>query len=186
MHDEHHDLTGDQVGDATRGGAGLSELDVLVAEAEIGRVVARYCRAIDRMDEPLLRGCYHPDATDEHGSFTGGVDAYVAWVWGLLERYRSTMHLIGNQLVELDSPDSARVETYGVAFHIGETDDPKLNLTTGFRFVDRFDRIDARWAISRRVSVTEWSRTNDPSTRWELPDSLRVGRRDRDDPTYLV
>ena len=148
--------------------------------------VTRYCRAVDRMDEVLLRACYHPHATDEHGSFTGGVDAYVAWVWGLLERYRSTMHLIGNQLVELDSPTSARVETYGVAFHVGESDDPKLNLTTGFRFVDRFDRIDGRWAISRRVAVTEWSRTNDPSSWWELPDSLRVGRRDRDDPSYWV
>ena len=83
----------------------MDELQVLVAEAEIGRVTARYCRAIDRMDEALLRSCYHPGATDEHGSFRGDVDEYVTWVWRLLERYRSTMHLIGNQLVELDAPD---------------------------------------------------------------------------------
>ena len=75
----------------------------------------------------------------------------MTWVWGLLGTYRSTMHLIGNQLVELDRPDSARVETYGVAFHAGDGDDPRLTLTTGFRFVDRFDRLDGRWAISRRV-----------------------------------
>ena len=162
------------------------ELSVLVAEAAIGRVVARYCRAIDRMDEALLRSCYHPGATDEHGSFHGGVDEYVTWVWGLLERYRSTMHLVGNQLVELDSPISARVETYGVAFHTGETDDVRLNLTTGFRFVDRFDDLDGTWAISRRIAVTEWTRTNDPATRWDPPESLRVGRRDREDPVYWV
>jgi hypothetical protein len=159
---------------------------VLVAEAEIGRVTARYCRAIDRMDEELLRSCYHPGATDEHGSFTGGVDEYVTWVWGLLASYRSTMHLIGNQLVELDGATSARVETYGVAFHDTDGGDARLNLTTGFRFVDRFDCIGGRWAISRRVAITEWSRSADPSTRWELPDSLRVGRRDREDPVYWV
>jgi hypothetical protein len=158
----------------------------LLAEAEIARVVARYCRAIDRMDEELLRSCYHPDATDEHGSFVGGVDEYVTWVWRLLTRYRSTMHLVANQLVELDGPGTARSETYGIAFHHGDADDPTLNLTTGFRFVDRFDEIDGRWAISRRVSVTEWTRTNDPSTWWEPPPTLRVGRRDRDDPAYWV
>ena len=159
---------------------------MLVAEAEIGRVTARYCRAIDRMDEALLRSCYHPGATDEHGSFSGGVDEYVTWVWDLLATYRSTMHLIGNQLVELDGPTTARVETYGLAFHAGEVDDVRLNLTTGFRFVDRFDRVSGVWAISRRVAVTEWSRTNDPSTWWEPPPSLRVGRRDREDPSYWV
>ena len=157
-----------------------------MAEAEIGRVTARYCRAIDRMDEALLRSCYHPGATDEHGSFSGGVDEYVTWVWDLLATYRSTMHLIGNQLVELDGPTTARVETYGLAFHAGEVDDVRLNLTTGFRFVDRFDRVSGVWAISRRVAVTEWSRTNDPSTWWEPPPSLRVGRRDREDPSYWV
>jgi len=164
----------------------VDELQVLVAEAEIGRVVARYCRAIDRMDEALLRSCYHPGATDEHGSFRGDVDEYVTWVWRLLERYRSTMHLIGNQLVELDAPTSARVETYGVAFHTGLSDEPERNLTTGFRFVDRFDRIDGTWAISRRVAVTEWSRTNDPAPGGELPVSLRMGRRDHDDPSYWI
>jgi hypothetical protein len=104
----------------------------------------------------------------------------------LLTRYRSTMHLVANQLVELDGPGTARSETYGIAFHHGDADDPTLNLTTGFRFVDRFDEIDGRWAISRRVSVTEWTRTNDPSTWWEPPPTLRVGRRDRDDPAYWV
>jgi hypothetical protein len=49
----------------------MDDLQVLVAEAEIGRVIARYCRAIDRMDEGLLRSCYHPGATDEHGVVPG-------------------------------------------------------------------------------------------------------------------
>ena len=83
----------------------LDPLDRLVAEAEIRRVVARYCRGIDRMDLDLVRSCYHHDARDEHGSFSGPVDEYIEWVAGLLSKYDATMHFIGNQLVEFDDPD---------------------------------------------------------------------------------
>ena len=158
----------------------------LVAEAEIRRVNASYCRGIDRLDLELVRACYHPDATDEHGSFSGTVDEFIEWLARLLRRYRWTMHILGQQFVQFDTPTSARVETYGVSFHEGDDDVPRLNLTTGFRFVDRFESIDGRWAIARRVAVTEWSRANDPTGRWQLPDGMRTGRRDTDDPAYWV
>ena len=159
----------------------------LLAESDIRAVTARYCRAVDRMDEAMLRSCYHPGAIDEHGSFSGDVDAYVAWVWPLLAKYRVTMHFLGTQLIEFDDGgDSARVETYGMAIHRGVDDRPQLHLTTGFRFVDRFDRIDGRWAISRRIAVTEWSRINDPAGWWDPPPTMRTGRRDREDPVYWL
>ena len=158
----------------------------VVAEAEIRRVIACYCRGIDRLDLDTVRACYHPDATDEHGSFSGTVDEYLEWVSRLLRRYRSTMHFLGQQLVEFDSPTSARVETYGVSFHESDDTDPRLNLTTGFRFVDRFERVGGHWAISRRVAVTEWSRASDPARRWPVPENLRTGVRGPDDPVYWV
>jgi hypothetical protein len=158
----------------------------VVAEAEIRRVTASYCRGIDRLDLDAVRACYHPDATDEHGSFSGTVDEYLEWVARLLRRYRFTMHILGQQLVEFDSPSSARVETYGVSCHESDDTDPRLNLTTGFRFVDRFERVGGRWAISRRVAVTEWSRAGDPARRWPVPDNLRTGARGPDDPVYWV
>ena len=66
----------------------------------IRRVVLRYCRG-DRPDGPGARAvCYHPDATDSHGSFTGGVEEFLTWVWRLLGRYTMTMHYVANQLVE--------------------------------------------------------------------------------------
>ena len=46
-------------------------LDALSSRAQITEVVIAYCRAIDRMDEALLRSCFHPDATHEHGAFKG-------------------------------------------------------------------------------------------------------------------
>ena len=43
----------------------------LLDKQEIYEVLCRYCRALDRGDEKLLRSVYHPDAIDHHGIFDG-------------------------------------------------------------------------------------------------------------------
>jgi hypothetical protein len=161
-------------------------LDALLDERAIRAVVLRYCRGVDRMDRDLVRSCYHDDATDEHGSFSGGVEDFLEWVFRLLGRYEVTMHFVGNLLVEVspDDPDVARSETYGIAFHRGGDDDPRLNLMTGFRYVDRFERRAGEWRIARRVAVTEWSRVDDREHWWPIPDGMRTGVRDGTDPVY--
>ncbi|MFA5883943.1 MAG: nuclear transport factor 2 family protein [Acidimicrobiia bacterium] len=164
----------------------------LWAESEIRRVLLRYARGIDRLDLELVRSCYHPDATDSHGSFDGTVDEYVTWVERVLRRYDATMHLLGNPLVELDDgdgdpaapPSAADVETYGMAFHRAAGGPPERNLVTGFRFVDRFECRDGEWRIARRVAVTEWSRVDREDDWWPIPDGMLQGRRDRTDPVY--
>jgi hypothetical protein len=158
----------------------------LVTEAEIRDVVARYCRGIDRMDRELVRDCYHDDARDEHGSFRGTVDEFLDWVWQLLARYDATAHYVAQQLVDLDAadPDHARVETYGVAVHRAASGAPHLNLTTGFRFVDRFERRDGRWRIAHRVAVTDWSRRTGSDDWWPVPDEHRRGERGPGDAVY--
>lgn len=167
-------------------------VQLLADERAIRRVVLRYCRGIDRLDAELVRGCYHPDATDEHGSFAGGVDAYVTWAFGLLERYDSTFHLVANQLVDVAPGGTVALsESYGIAMHRTEpgpvgTFDPKRNLITGFRFVDRFEKRAGTWRIATRVATTEWSRIDDEPSRWPVPNHLRPGRRDTADPVYTL
>jgi len=160
------------------------ELQRLVAEAEIRRVVACYCRGIDRLDLDLVRSCYHDDAHDEHGSFAGSVDAYLEWVQPLLEKYDATMHFIGNQLVEFDDADTAWVETYGMSVHRSASDAPHLKLTTGFRFVDRFERRHGAWKIAQRVAVPDWSLRHRPDDWWPLPEHHRLGQRGPGDAVY--
>ena len=53
-------------------------LQRLLDKQEIYEVLCRYCRGIDRLDEPLVRSCYHPDAVDNHGLYNGSVDHFVA------------------------------------------------------------------------------------------------------------
>jgi hypothetical protein len=155
----------------------------LLDERAIRNVVLAYCRGVDRMDRALVRSCYHDDAREEHGSFEGPIDDYLEWVWRVLARYDRTMHLVANQLVELRG-DRAHCETYGIAFHEGDPADPTKNLTTGFRYLDRFERRNGDWRIVQRVAVTDWCRSWAPETRWEIPGHLLVGARGSADPLY--
>ncbi len=164
-------------------------LQALLDERAIRDVILRYCRGIDRMDRDLVRSCYHAGATDSHGSFTGTVDEFIEWVWRVLLRYTSTMHFVGNMLVEPDGDDRARVETYGVAFHRTDGGDAAGNLVIGFRYVDAFARrpVDggsARWRIAARVAVTDWVRVDRPEDHWPIAPGMLTGRRDRTDPVY--
>ena len=150
----------------------------------IRRVVLRYCRGIDRMDRDLVRDCYHPDASDSHGSFSGGVEEFLTWVWRVLGRYTMTMHYIANQLIEPLGPDRARCESYGMAVHRTEGGEPRGNLTTGFRYVDDFERRAGEWRIARRVATTEWVRAVAEDEWWPVPPGMLTGRRDRGDAVY--
>jgi hypothetical protein len=160
----------------------VAELQDLIDDRAIRDVVLRYCRGIDRMDQDLVRSCYHPDARDAHGTFEGGVDELITWVWRVLARYAVTQHFVANQLVELDG-DQARSETYGVAVHRTPAGKEAGNLVTGFRFIDDFER-RGEWRILRRVATTEWVRVWRPEDDWPVPAGMLTGRRDRDDPVY--
>jgi hypothetical protein len=167
------------------------ELRRLIDEREIRDVLARYCRGIDRMDADLVRSCYHDAAVDHHGSFHGNIDEYMLWVWRVLSRYTSTMHFLGNILVEfaparaeLARADLARAETYGIAFHRTDGGAPAGNLIVGFRFIDRFERRHGSWRIARRVATTEWVQMDTPDRHWPIPPDMLRGSRDRTDPVY--
>jgi hypothetical protein len=137
-----------------------------------------------------VRSCYHPDATDSHGSFSGPLDEFCVWVERVLRRYGSTMHLLGPPAVDVTATDAdgtptvAAVETYGLAVHRTPGGPPEHNLVTGFRFVDRFECRDGEWRIARRVAVTEWSQVVSEATWWPLAPGLLTGARDRTDPVY--
>jgi hypothetical protein len=134
----------------------------LLDKQAIHEVVLRYCRGIDRRDASLVRDCYWPDATDDHaGAFAGRRDDFVDWVLRVVTRFTGTMHVIANHLVELDAgdldADVASSEAYGIAHHWGEPpDDPRRNFTTGFRYLDRFERREGEWRIAARTVALEW------------------------------
>lgn len=156
----------------------------LVDRRAIHDLILRYCRGIDRLDVDIVRSCFHPDATDTHGSFSGTAEEFITWAFRLLDRYDSTMHLVANHLAEITG-DAAVSETYGVAYHRSSDPDPRRNLTVGFRYLDRVERRgDGEWRIARRIATTEWVTAPAPGSEWTIPADSAIGARDRSDPLY--
>ena len=161
-------------------------IDDLVAQQEIRDVLIRYTRGIDRTDRELVLSCYWPGAHDDHGAFQGTVEEFVEWL-GVLAYYDSTMHFIGNQLVEVDG-DTAHAESYCVAYHRrSERDGEEAHdLVLGLRYVDRMERRNGEWRIADRRCAFDWSRRDPIVGEWNFPPEALRGRRDREDPVYRV
>ena len=160
----------------------------LVAENEIRSVLMRYCRGIDRRQLDLVRSCYHPDATDEHGDFAGTVDQFLAHCSASLQAFESTVHFVGNILIEIDElrHNQARCETYVVAFHRipPRRGRPRRDHVVGLRYIDDFECRDGRWLIACRVCAFDWTRTDPVGAGWDFTDAFRRGRTDRDDIVF--
>lgn len=160
-------------------------LQDLVDRAAIHDVLLRYCRGADRCDEDLIRSAYHPDAHDDHGTFSGGGGDFASWVIGVLrETSIATQHTMPNVLIELTG-DTAAVETSFVAYHHRSAGDGATVEIFGGRYLDRFERRSGEWRIARRTVVHDWS-TAVPTAPFPNVNRYTRGRRDRSDPVYAL
>jgi hypothetical protein len=156
-------------------------IEELSAREEIRDVLFRYTRGIDRFDLDLVRSCYHPDAYDDHGTYRGDLDGFLTWVVQALSFFESTMHFIGNQIIDVDG-DRGRAESYCIAFHRrgAHADEPAYDLITALRYVDRLERRAGQWRITNRVCVFDWTRRDPVVGEWSMEGAVRGTRGDRD------
>jgi hypothetical protein len=159
----------------------------LLDRAAIREVVARYCRAADRCDEELLRSCYHPDALDRHGRFSGSADDFASWVIQV-QRTSSvtTQHAVSNVVIDLAGP-VAWVESAFTATHVRPApaaDAAPFLETFWGRYVDRFEKRDGVWAIVFREVVHDWSERRECGPPMPQARDYQAGRRDRGDASY--
>jgi 3-phenylpropionate/cinnamic acid dioxygenase small subunit len=140
----------------------MADLETMVRELrdrdEIARLIRTYARGIDRRDWDLVRSCFSDDAEAQGSRSTGPIEPYLAQVRPGVEFYPTTMHFMGNQLIELDG-DTAHVETYAVAYHWkGEeagSAHPE-NLVVGVRYLDTVQRRNEGWRITSRQVAPDW------------------------------
>jgi hypothetical protein len=162
-------------------------MDVSDSDARsIYTTIARYCRSVDRLDWAGIRSVYSADGIDHHTGFDGTADDYVLWLRSKLAQFAGTMHILGTHLVEGMGADKALSETYGTAIHwAADPDDPALNFTSGFRYVDHMVRRQNEWVIRERFAVREWTISNAGRA---LPAEAAGprGHRDATDPLFVL
>jgi hypothetical protein len=163
-----------------------NRLAELADRLDIGAVLARYCRGIDRCDAEELRRVFIPDARIDYGSGPQARDGAIDQLLAGLRAMQLTQHSISNALIDL-AGDTARAETYCTALHIIGMPGQRIEMVVGGRYLDTLVRTDEGWQISERLYVMDWNRQG-PSTMQDsggLYDTLaRRGARWPDDPSY--
>jgi ketosteroid isomerase-like protein len=130
----------------------MNELQLLVDERNITRLLYRYAHALDGRDADAWRSCFAGDATfvTRHGTYVG--DEQINGLFHGLQP-APTKHLLTSPLIELDG-DSATVVSH---FLLCVQDGPELKVDFFGRYHDRVVRGPgaAEWRFRERRIVPE-------------------------------
>ena len=186
---------------------GDRHLQQLLDKQACAEVMMTYCRAIDHLDEPLLRSVFHPDSYHRHGfegpssdaarpSLPGRPGDFVAYALGVLATHTHSHHQLGNIFIEIEADGTtAYTEAYFTAYHrMRAKGDPKagsnaydteMDFWVGGRYMDRMQKRESIWKIAYRVGMTDWMRTDPPASQgyFSTPAELR-SRQNRKDMLY--
>jgi hypothetical protein len=152
------------------------------AHIAINDALARYCRAMDRMDDELAIRVWHRDGTAnyEPGIFAGTALEFVRWVRRVHESVDVTTHRIANTVVRVHG-DRATSEAYGHVILARRSADGAAALRHTYgRYLDRWSWRDGRWAIDHRDYYRDLGYEH---TGPLLP---LAASRDRSDPSYTA
>jgi hypothetical protein len=135
-----------------------ADMDELIDREAIRDVVARYCHAIDRCDDELLRNCYWPEGKDNHGFYNGPRDGCVTWVMAALRANATlTRHTTSPSLIRIDG-NSAKVETYFNSYmRTAQAGTPASEVNRqGGRYLDHMEKRGKEWRILERWVVYDY------------------------------
>ena len=144
----------------------MNRLAELESRQRIVELVTRRGRAADAKDPDAILAEHVPGTRDTHGIFDGTIEEFVDhlrvhhYAGGL---YGLQRHTVSNVVVELDLPDSARVESYHLAYHRLELAEGSRDVVVGGRYLDRCTVHDGQWRLSHRSVVYDWSRSAVPT-----------------------
>lgn len=130
----------------------------LSARQQIHDCLMRYCRGVDHCDPELALSAYHPDATDDHGTFKGLAKDFVKVSLDPSTGADNLRHLICNEYVVFDETDPrvAFSETAEVGCLLRREGDSYRLSVLSCRFLDRFEERDGEWRIADRRLVLDW------------------------------
>ena len=166
------------------------EVQDMLDEFALRKLVHAYVRAVDRGDLALLRTLYHPDASDAHGALTGSspgsVTEFLDQLAAMRPYVRSMQHNITTVNFAIDG-DVAEGEIYTIATHtvVGGAGD--VDVVVGGRYLDKYQKRAGTWGFIERMIVTDWAHVMDPSVvdlSHPITRGSPVGAPDAGDPSH--
>lgn len=140
-----------------------TQLQELLDEHHLRKLVHAYCRAVDRGDFALLRTLYHDDAADAHGAFSAGsADAFLAQLEAARPHLESMQHHVTTTNFAVDG-NVAEGEIYTIATHTIRGRSGAVDVVVGGRYLDKYEKRSDTWKFVERAIVTDWARVDDPS-----------------------
>ena len=118
----------------------------------IHRVMLRYARGLDRLDNQLARSCYWDEAIEDHGQFVGTPDDFLKYADGTTLMFEAVQHGLLNHFCDLQG-DEAFCETYYQFTGVTAGEGPNF-VSTG-RYIDHFQKRGGEWRIANRVTIIE-------------------------------
>ena len=132
----------------------------LLAKDAITEVLNRFARGADSADLDLIRSVYWPEATDDHGNFSGNAMEFAEHAMGVLKTFRTTMHLLTNIEIAFPAAGLADSRCYFYAYHEhlpGADGTPPMVTIVGGRYIDRLEARNGEWRILKRVVTMDWN-----------------------------
>ena len=159
-----------------------TSIDIMLAKQDIREQIYRYCRAMDRLDNDLGYSVWHDDATAiyEASPYVGTGRGFIAWVIPKHLTFVNHSHQVTNILIAVDGEEADSESCFIVAPRTKAEDGGETDHIILGRYLDRWRRVDGRWAISRRECIIDMANSVPVSDGW----IAASGRRDRDDPSY--
>jgi hypothetical protein len=131
----------------------------LVDLERLRQLPQRYARAVDQRDVDALAELFHPDGRVAGTRGVATLPEYLDQFRSATPAFRSSMHLLGEPLIDLmPGAATARMDTYAVVHQLERLTEPGGDLILGIRYVDELVRDDGAWRIVDRTSVILWSR----------------------------
>lgn len=150
--------------------------------------LARYCRALDRVDRALQETVWHADATaqytdDPAGPYLAAIDGFEKFI---ATKAQCHHRIAGNVYIEVNG-DRAVSETYlDAVLHDHPTvDGTVVESVVRGRILDRWTMRDGRWAIQHRRFLSEMFEQNRYNSAEWPASAKRLAKHDRTDESYM-
>ncbi|OHV32264.1 MULTISPECIES: nuclear transport factor 2 family protein [Pseudofrankia] len=123
-----------------------ARLDRMESLAEIRQLPYRYALALDSRDMDALVALFVPDV--RVGRDAQGRDALKAWFSAQMSHPKTSVHFVGNHVVDFDGPE----EAHGIVYCRDELEWPERGeWEIGvLQYWDSYRRVDDHWCFQRR------------------------------------